>query len=97
MRGPLPDPLPKRLCSDSARAQGIEAPDVEEEMRLSFSIFDKDGDGFISPKEMTSALSNFGITLTARETELLIAEATLTSGGDKRISFEVFKKVMTSC
>eukprot|EP00965_Chrysotila_dentata_P252939 6210967-Pleurochrysis_carterae.AAC.2 len=45
--------------------------------------------GFISPKEMIAALTNFGITLTERETTLLIAEATLTSGGQKNVSYEV--------
>jgi len=65
-------------------------------MKSAFAIFDKDGDGFISPKEMIAALTNFGITLTERETTLLIAEATLTSGGQKNVSYEVFKKVMLS-
>mmetsp|Transcript_36204 Transcript_36204/g.79590 ORF Transcript_36204/g.79590 Transcript_36204/m.79590 type:complete len:157 (+) Transcript_36204:166-636(+) len=76
--------------------EGGVVPDVEDEMKSAFAIFDKDGDGFISPKEMIAALTNFGITLTERETTLLIAEATLTSGGQKNVSYEVFKKVMLS-
>ena len=43
---------------------------------------------------MSQALAIFGITLTERETDLLIAEATFTSGTQKQVSYEVFKKVM---
>jgi len=68
----------------------------DKEMRHAFALFDKDRDGYISPKEMAQALSNFGIALTDRETDLLIAEATLLSGGDRRVSYDVFKKVMNS-
>eukprot|EP00316_Scyphosphaera_apsteinii_P025171 CAMPEP_0119321836 /NCGR_PEP_ID=MMETSP1333-20130426/56576_1 /TAXON_ID=418940 /ORGANISM="Scyphosphaera apsteinii, Strain RCC1455" /LENGTH=148 /DNA_ID=CAMNT_0007328909 /DNA_START=20 /DNA_END=466 /DNA_ORIENTATION=+ len=82
-----------KLMSAGART-GLEI-DSEIEMKQAFSLFDRDGDGIISPKEMTKALSMFGITLSDRETELLIAEATLTSS-DKRISFDVFKKVMSA-
>ena len=67
--------------------------DPEEDMRHAFLLFDQDKDGFISPKEMISALSKFGITINDKEVKQLIGEATL--GGEKRVNFETFKKVIT--
>ena len=67
--------------------------DPEEDMRHAFRLFDQDKDGFISPKEMISALSKFGITINDKEVKQLIGEATL--GGEKRVNFETFKKVIT--
>jgi len=67
--------------------------DPEEDMRHAFRLFDQDKDGFISPKEMITALSKFGITINDKEVKQLIGEATL--GGEKRVNFETFKKVIT--
>ena len=54
--------------------------DPEEDMRHAFRLFDQDKDGFISPKEMISALSKFGITINDKEVKQLIGEATLGGG-----------------
>ena len=70
-----------------------EPEDPEDELRHAFRLFDQDKDGFISPKEMISALSKFGITINDKEVKQLIGEATL--GGEKRVNFETFKKVIT--
>ena len=73
------------------------APDIEPEQvcRHAFQLFDTDGDGWISQAEMRVALSGFGITLTEKEVERVIAEATFTSTGDRgKVSYEIFKKVM---
>ena len=43
--------------------------DPEEEMQHAFSIFDRDRDGFISPKEMTATLKDFGVTLSEKEVD----------------------------
>ncbi len=67
--------------------------DPEDEARHAFSLFDTDADGRISAHEMTAALKLFGTELTAKETEMLIAEATLTSGNTKYITYDVFRKV----
>jgi Ca2+-binding EF-hand superfamily protein len=67
--------------------------DPEDEARHAFSLFDADADGRISAHEMTAALKLFGTELSAKETEMLIAEATLTSGNTKYITYDVFRKV----
>lgn len=41
--------------------------DPDEEMQHAFKLFDRDGDGVITPKEMTAALAGFGVQLTERE------------------------------
>lgn len=43
--------------------------DPEAEMRHAFSLFDRDRDGVISPKDMRAALAGFGVTLTEREVD----------------------------
>jgi len=68
--------------------------DPEDEMRDAFKLFDHDGDGQISPKDMVKALAQFGVTLTDSDVDKLIAEATLSQ--DRNVSYEVFKRVMTA-
>ena len=43
---------------------------------------------------MQAAIKNFGLVLTTRETDLLIAEATFTGKGSKAVDFETFRKVL---
>jgi hypothetical protein len=51
--------------------------------------------GFISPKELSKALANYGgFTATDKEVEQVISEAT--HNADRRISYDVFKRVMMS-
>ena len=76
-------------CSPVRLKSLVETDDLQAAMH----IFDQDKDGFISPKEMISALSKFGITINDKEVKQLIGEATL--GGEKRVNFETFKKVIT--
>ena len=51
--------------------------------------------GFISAKELGKALSNYGgFQATDKEVEQVISEAT--HNADRRISYDVFKRVMMS-
>ena len=45
-----------------------------------------------TPQEMTTALAQLGVPLNEKEVDQLVGEATLT--GERRISYEVFKRVM---
>mmetsp|Transcript_23866 Transcript_23866/g.48505 ORF Transcript_23866/g.48505 Transcript_23866/m.48505 type:complete len:150 (-) Transcript_23866:205-654(-) len=72
-----------------------EPEDPEDELRLAFRLFDVDGDGFISAKELTTALSYFGgLQATEKEVDQVISEAT--HSADRRINYDVFKRVMMS-
>mmetsp|Transcript_37790 Transcript_37790/g.99944 ORF Transcript_37790/g.99944 Transcript_37790/m.99944 type:complete len:147 (-) Transcript_37790:282-722(-) len=68
--------------------------DPEDEIRDAFKLFDLDGDGQISPKDMVKALAQFGVTLTDSDVDKLIGEATLSR--DRNVSYEIFKRVMTA-
>jgi len=82
------------MCTKIGKRADV-ALEPEAVCRHAFQLFDTDGDGMISQAEMRVALSGFGITLTEKEVERVIAEATLTSTGDRRkVSYEIFKKVM---
>jgi calmodulin len=43
--------------------------EADEEMHHAFKLFDRDGDGVITSKEMTEALRGFGVQLTDREVD----------------------------
>ncbi len=60
--------------------------DSEEEIRETFRIFDKDGNGFVSPDEMRYVLGNIGEKLTDEEIDEMIAEADI--DGDGLINYE---------
>mmetsp|Transcript_3462 Transcript_3462/g.8682 ORF Transcript_3462/g.8682 Transcript_3462/m.8682 type:complete len:149 (-) Transcript_3462:101-547(-) len=70
-----------------------EPEDPEDELRHAFRLFDQDGDGFISAKELSKALASYGhLQATDKEVEQVIAEAT--HNADRKISYDVFKRVM---
>lgn len=68
--------------------------DPDDEIRDAFKLFDADGDGQISPKDMIKCLAMFGVALTEREVDQLIGEATLSR--ERNVSLEVFKRVMSA-
>ncbi len=60
--------------------------DSEEEIRETFRVFDKDGNGFVSPDELRYVLSNIGEKLTDEEIEEMIMDADV--DGDGLINYE---------
>merc|ERR1711935_459948 len=62
------------------------------EFKEAFSLFDKDGNGFISAAELRHVMTNLGEKLTDEEVDEMIREADI--DGDGQINYEEFVKVM---
>lgn len=69
-----------------------EASRDETEMREAFKVFDRNGDGKISCKELKYVLTSIGENLTDAEFADLIREADI--DGDGSISFDEFSNVL---
>ena len=57
-----------------------------EEMSRAFTMFDVDGDGFITGEELYHVMSSLGESFTCKEIDAMIREAD--TDGDGRINFE---------
>lgn len=68
------------------------APTAEDELREAFAVFDKDGNGFISPEELKSALLNLGEKLEDQEVMAMIKAAD--RDGNGQIDYEEFIAMM---
>ena len=55
--------------------------DSETELREAFRVFDKNGDGFISPEELRHVMTNLGEKLTDEDVDDMIKEADLDGDG----------------
>ena len=64
----------------------------EEEIREAFRVFDKDGNGFISPAELRHVLMHIGEKLTDDEIDEMIMEVDI--DGDGLINYEEFVYMM---
>ncbi|XP_065921016.1 calmodulin-like [Dysidea avara] len=65
-----------------------------EEVREMFSIFDKDGNGFISAAELRHVLKNHGEMVTDEEVDEMMREADV--DGDGQVNYDEFVAMMTS-
>ena len=59
-----------------------------------FSVFDKDGNGYISAAELRHVMTNLGEKLTDEEVDEMIREADI--DGDGQVNYEEFVTMMTS-
>ena len=66
--------------------------DTDSEELKEASVFDKDGNGFISAAESGHIMTNLGEKLTDEEVDEMIREADI--DGDDQINYEEFVKVM---
>ena len=65
----------------------IKSPqDEEQELRDSFRVFDKNGDGFISAAELRQVMTALGEKLSDEEVDEMIREADI--DGDGRVNYE---------
>ncbi|XP_069131579.1 calmodulin-2-like [Argopecten irradians] len=69
-----------------------EEQDPEEALREAFKVFDKDGNGFISAKELQYTMKNLGNELTEEEVDEMIQEADVNNDG--KIDYKEFSKIM---
>ncbi|CAH1781676.1 unnamed protein product [Owenia fusiformis] len=63
--------------------------EVEDELRQAFKVFDKDGNGYISAKEMLVVLTKMGEEMSMEEVEEYIIKP-CDVDGDGRINYEEF-------
>nr|XP_002739903.1 PREDICTED: calmodulin-like [Saccoglossus kowalevskii] len=75
-------------------ARKMHETDAEEEIRESFRVFDKNGDGYICKAELRHVMTNLGEKLTDEEVDEMIREADI--DGDGKVNYEEFVKMMTS-
>lgn len=66
--------------------------DPDAELREAFAVFDKDGNGLISPEELKGALLNLGEKMEDREIGAMIAAAD--KDGNGMIDYEEFIAMM---
>lgn len=66
-------------------------PDIQE-LRVSFSMFDKDGDGQITVDEVMETMKALGIKFDSREVKIMVKR--VDTDGDGTISFEEFQELM---
>ncbi|XP_038053485.1 calmodulin-A-like [Patiria miniata] len=63
------------------------------ELKIAFEVFDKDGNGFISSKELGAVMRSLGQNPTDTELHAMINEADI--NGDGLVNFEDFMLLMT--
>jgi calmodulin len=63
--------------------------DIEEELRETFRVFDRDNDGFITPQELRTLLISLGLDSSAQVIRSMIAEADRNRDG--KIDFSEFR------
>ncbi|CEP17845.1 hypothetical protein [Parasitella parasitica] len=66
--------------------------DIENDLIEAFKVFDKDGNGYITPDELRSVMTNLAQKLTQKELDEMIKEAD--KNGDGMIDYLEFSKMM---
>lgn len=75
-----------------AKRMGNSPESPEEQMLEAFRLFDRDGNGSISPEELKQVMANLGEKLTDEELDSMIKEAD--TDGDGSVNYE--GEMMTS-
>ncbi|WAR19123.1 CALM-like protein [Mya arenaria] len=70
-----------------------ETVDEKEELRRSFRVFDRDGDGFISEAELRCIMTQLGEMTDAEVTDMM---KQADGDGDGKINYEEFVRMMTA-
>ncbi|XP_054710375.1 calmodulin-A-like, partial [Uloborus diversus] len=82
------------LCLMSKKLRSSSSAEGEQELREAFRVFDSDGDGFISPAELSQVMRQLGEKLSDDEVLDMIREADL--NGDGRVDYNEFVCILTS-
>eukprot|EP00092_Neocalanus_flemingeri_P003873 GFUD01004170.1.p1 GENE.GFUD01004170.1~~GFUD01004170.1.p1 ORF type:complete len:153 (-),score=52.09 GFUD01004170.1:118-576(-) len=78
----------------SMMARKMREPDRDEGLQATFRVFDKDGNGFISPAELRHVMTNLGVKLTNEEVDEMISEADMNKDG--QVDYQEFVNMMGS-
>ncbi|XP_060063079.1 calmodulin-like [Ylistrum balloti] len=74
-------------------AKRLSDEDTEEDIREAFSVFDKDGNGYITHKDLQTVLTKLGLDMAVDEIEDMITEAD--NDGNGKVSIEdLFKEIL---
>mmetsp|Transcript_33293 Transcript_33293/g.88388 ORF Transcript_33293/g.88388 Transcript_33293/m.88388 type:complete len:149 (+) Transcript_33293:72-518(+) len=76
----------------SLMARKIKHSDTEDELIEAFKVFDRNGDGFISPDELRTSMVNLGEKLLNSEVDEMIKEAD--ADNDNKINYDEFVQMM---
>lgn len=71
----------------------MKVSDLDEELRITFQLFDRDKDGFLNQKELAVITAALGEKMTEAEVQELIRESDV--DGDNMINFEEFIHMMS--
>lgn len=74
-------------------AHKIQKFDEQDDLRMAFRVFDKNGDGYISASELKSVMESLGEKMTDEQVEEMIREADLDGNG--LIDYNEFIKIMS--
>mmetsp|Transcript_11372 Transcript_11372/g.15903 ORF Transcript_11372/g.15903 Transcript_11372/m.15903 type:complete len:163 (-) Transcript_11372:534-1022(-) len=75
------------------KSHGFSVEDTAD-LRAAFKMFDKDGDGHISAKELKEALKTMGLEPTEEELKMMLSDADTNHSGD--LDFDQFVKMMAN-
>ncbi|KAJ4894965.1 putative calcium-binding protein CML17 [Raphanus sativus] len=91
---PSPEQFETLIDKADTKKEKTRTPYTEEQLLRLFRIFDTDGNGFITAKELAHSMARLGHALTVAELTGMIKEAD--SDGDGRINFQEFSKAINS-
>ncbi|GAN10979.1 calmodulin-like isoform 1 [Mucor ambiguus] len=69
--------------------------EIQEEIKETFRVFDRDGNGYISESELRHIMASVGEKLTEDELNVMLREADV--DGDGQINYEEFCYLANSC
>ncbi|MCO5593375.1 hypothetical protein L7F22_047387 [Adiantum nelumboides] len=91
--------LYESVCSNNpntASSSSSANADMDQDLLAAFQVFDKDGNGFISPLELQSVLCSLGFPQARQLDACMDMIARVDENGDGQVDFSEFKKLFDS-